>query len=163
MDETTRKRLNVERLRLIDPTIRQNVKAVLADLERKGLRPVIHSEVWRSPAEQLEKFKKGLSQVRWGFHCATTKTGKPDSLAADIVDANKAWNVNRDWWLHVGAAAQRRGLNWGGYFGLNKNLRGGLRDVLERKQFQANPKIGWDPAHVETARVTIAQAKAGKR
>jgi hypothetical protein len=163
MNEEQRKKQNRSMLLRVDRSIRGAVAAVLADLEAQGQRPVIHTEVWRSPKEQEEKFRKGLSKLRWGFHCATTPAGKPGSLAADIVDANKAWNASRQFWLRLGASAQAHGLGWGGNFGLPANMKTGLRAALKQKNWRTPIKLGWDVAHVETARVTVAEAKAGKR
>lgn len=163
MIEQRRKQQNKDMLLKIDKSIRPAVAAVIADLEQQGQRPLIDKGVWRSPAEQLEKFKHGFSKVKWGYHCATTKDGKPDSLAADIVDANKLWNASREFWLRLGAAALKHKLGWGGYFGLPKAMKEALRAELQHKHFNSQAKLGWDTAHVETARVTIAEAKAGKR
>jgi hypothetical protein len=163
MNEERRKKQNHDMLAKVDKTIRPAVAAVLADLEKQGQRPLIDVGVWRSPQEQLEKFKQGFSKVRWGFHCATTKDGKPDSLAADIVDANKMWNASREFWLRLGASAIAHNLGWGGFFGLPKKMKEALRAELKHKKFHSPAKLGWDVAHVETTRVTIAEAKAGKR
>jgi hypothetical protein len=163
MNDERRTKQNHEMLLKIDKSIRPAVAAVLADLEKQGQRPLIDAGVWRSPAEQLEKFNHGFSKVRWGFHCATTKDGKPDSLAADIVDANKMWNASHEFWLRLGASAIAHRLGWGGFFGLPKHMKDGLTAELKHKNFHTPAKLGWDTAHVETARVTIAEAKAGKR
>jgi hypothetical protein len=163
VDEATRKKANAERLLLVDKSIRAQVKAVLTDLEALNQRPLIAPEVWRSPALQLQKFKEGTSQLKWGFHCATTPAGKPASLAADIVDANKLWGASRAFWLKLGSRALAHNLGWGGLWGLPVNVRTGLREALKNKNWRSKSKLGWDVAHVETTRVTIAEAKAGKR
>jgi hypothetical protein len=130
MNDARRTKQNQDMLLKIDRSIRPAVAAVLKDLEKQGQRPLIDGGVWRSPAEQLEKFKHGFSKVRWGFHCATTKDGKPDSLAADIVDANKMWNASREFWLRLGASAVAHNLGWGGFFGLPKHMKDGLTAEL---------------------------------
>jgi hypothetical protein len=163
MNEERRKKQNRDMVPKVDKTIRPAVAAVLPDLENQGQRRVIDVGVWRSPAEQLEKFKHGFSKVKYGYHCATTKDGKPDSLAADIVDANKFWNASREFWLRLGASALAHNLGRGGFFGLPKNMKDTLRAELKHKNFNSPAKLGWDAAHVETTRVTIAEAKAGKR
>jgi len=173
MQETQRTSLNSERLLLVDLSIRNQVSGVLCDLESCGLRPLIASGVWRDPKEQYALYKKGVSKVTWGFHCATTPEGKPGSLAADIVDADRGWEVGNEFWLRLGNAARIHGLNWGGFFGLAEPQRIVLRkafltgDPVEYFKHRDIPlaqvKRGWDPAHVETARVTIAQAKRGER
>jgi hypothetical protein len=163
MNEEARKKQNRDMLLKVDKTIRGAVSAVLADLEKQGQRPLIHTDVWRSPKVQEEKFKQGFSKLRWGFHCATTPDGKPDSLAADIIDANKAWNASHEFWLRLGASAIAHDLGWGGFFGLPASMKAGLRSELQHKNFKSPAKLGWDVAHCETTRVTIAAAKAGKR
>lgn len=163
MNEQERKKLNDERLLLIDSSIRPAVALILTDLEMEEELPLIAKDVFRSPQRQLELYRQGRSKVRWSFHNATTKDGQPGSLAADIVDANLAWNARRDFWLKLGGAALRRGLNWGGYWGLPDRLRGALKLALQARDYSIKIALGWDVAHVETAAVTIAEAKVGKR
>lgn len=169
MNETDRKAKNAARLKLIDPTIRKQVAAVLATMEYYGHEPIIHGDVWRSPAKQLELYRRGVSWVRWGFHCAE-RNSKPASLAADIIDADVGWNATIEFWLTLGYAARAQGLGWGGYWKLTKAERARL-DVLGKEVTKGgrdigsreSVKLGIDVAHVETARVTVAQAKKGKR
>lgn len=168
MTEETRKRLNEERLLKIDASIRTQVRAVLATLEYYGHKPLIDGDVWRDPKVQLALFRRGVSKLTWGFHCATTKQGRPASLAADIVDANRRWEASQAFWLCLGYAAKAQGLGWGGYWGLPANVRKGLDTALETvKTKEPLPSMrvqfGWDRAHVETRRVTVAEARAGKR
>jgi hypothetical protein len=161
--EQQRKAANAERLKLIDPSIRPKVAAVIRDLERQSLKPLIDKHVFRTPAEQAELVRQGFSQVRWGFHNAQRPNGKPGSLAADIVDARLFWDVKKKFWLQVGASALKHGLEWGGMFDVPRNLRPTLRQRLLAGDLDPRLKIGWDPAHVQTARVSIAEAKQGKR
>jgi hypothetical protein len=42
-------------------------------------------------------------------------------------------------------------------------MKAALRSQLEHKAWRTTAKLGWDVAHVETTRVSIAEAKAGKR
>jgi hypothetical protein len=163
MNERARKDQNRQMLRKVDRSIRRAVAAVVADLESHGQRPLIDRAVWRSPEEQKELFDRGLSQVEWGFHCATTPQGRPGSLAADIVDANRFWGASRQFWLRLGSSALEHDLGWGGFWGLPQNLRRGLRTALENNRWRTRVRLGWDVAHVETTRVTIAQARAGRR
>lgn len=175
MLEARRKQLNAERLELIDPSIRKQVANVIATLEfyaeYTGHLPLIGAEVFRTPAKQRELKRRGVSKVSWGYHCATIgEDGKtPGSLAADIVDSEKGWNgVSAKFWLCIAYAARAQGLNWGGYFGVNAKQRARLIELMEYvplKKELPNEKIpfGWDVAHVETARVSIAEARKGKR
>jgi len=165
MNEVQRKKLNEERLLLIDEAIRNRVSNVITELEQQGLRPVIAKEVWRDPALQKKLFDEGKSKVQWGFHCATTPDGKPSSLAADIVDAELGWDAPRKFWILLGGAAATHRLHWGGYFGFVKlpKLKQRLNQTLKDKDFDPSIKMGWDPAHVEVKGITIAEAKAGNR
>jgi hypothetical protein len=171
MTEETRKKLNAERLKLVDVSIRKKVASCLATLEHYGHRPLIAPEVWRDPATQMSMYRRGVSKVKWGFHCATDAKGKPASLAADIVDAEKMWDAPRSFWLTLGYAAHAQGLGWGGQFDLTAPMKKALLEAFDWVRHQVdhpnlvapNPKIGWDPAHVQTAAVSIAEARAGKR
>ncbi|HKS27092.1 MAG TPA: hypothetical protein VJS44_04705 [Pyrinomonadaceae bacterium] len=157
MNEEQRKAANKERLELIDKTIRGLVLRVIEELEEKGWRPLLAKDVWRSPQRQLELFQQGRSQVRWGFHCAK-RSDKPASLAADIVDADLQWSAVREFWIALGQAAKRYGLNWGGYFGLTKTQRTALSTYLDQPRGIKMP-FGWDVAHVETSALTLKEAR----
>jgi hypothetical protein len=173
MNREKRTSLNQERLALVDETIRPKVQAVLTLLEYRNYQPLIASEVFRSPQKQLELFQRGVTKVRWGFHCATTRDGQAGSLAADIIDADKGWNMNNEFWLRLGKAAFDEGLHWGGFFGLTRNLERLLvvafnfGDPVEYFRQQRLPlekvKKGWDPAHLEVKGLSIAEARAGVR
>jgi cell division septation protein DedD len=163
MPDSQRQKLNAQRLLLISPSIRPRVAAVISEMEATGHRPLIDSNVWRSPQEQLRMVARGVSKARWGFHCATTPDGHPDSLAADIVDADLGWNAPRTYWIALGAAAKRAGLNWGGYFG----IYGAAHAALDQALLSHNPStkiaLGWDPSHVEVAGITMTAARMGRR
>jgi len=163
LTEAQRKKANAERLEKVDPSIRERVSMCLEYLESQGHRPVIDGDVWRSPETQLRKFRQGVSKAKWGFHCATTKDGKPGSLAADIVDADRLWTAGEDYWLDVGRAALKAGLGWGGFFGLKDAEKERLRKILDGETDPAKVTRGWDPAHVQVAGLEISEAKAGKR
>lgn len=172
MTEEKRKQLNADRLLKVDTSIRGKVASCLATLEHYGHRPVIAAEVWRDPKTQLAMFRRGVSKVTWGFHCATTPDGKPASLAADIVDAEKAWNATPAFWLTLGYASKAQGLGWGGWWGLPTNIRKGIDDAfawVRTEQLKPDGakmprvKFGWDQAHVEVAGISIAEARRGKR
>lgn len=164
MDRTKRVSLNAERLTLVSPSIRQQVIGVLQDVEGAGFEPLIAKDVWRSPARQLELYRQGRSKAKWGFHCGTTPEGKPDSLAADIVDADFAWDAKQAFWLAVGRAAFERGLGWGGFWGLKPPQKAALEaTIISPPAVPIKIALGWDVAHVEVAGISISEAKAGKR
>lgn len=65
--------------------------------------------------------------------------------------------------LRVPGIAQRHGLTTGIRWGLPPALRKAIDDAIAAKAWTARVKIGWGPAHVETAGVTPGEAKAGMR
>lgn len=165
MNEARRRAFNYERLLKVDTTIRPQVRSVLGTLEHYGWRPIVGAEVWRDPALQRELKRKGLSRLSWGFHCAT-RGGKPASLAADIFDVERVQNPTRDFLVCIGYAATAQGLGWGGWWlpkSLHKGIHEAFKQVRAREDVPESLKLGWDSPHVETARVTVAEARAGKR
>lgn len=164
MDEATRKRTNTERLLLIDQSIRRQIGEVIAKLEMQGERPLIAKDVYRRPERQLELLKRGVTKLAWGYHNATGPNGEAQSLAADIVDAELAWNAPRTFWLKLGRAALGSDLGWGGYFGLSAGQQSILGSAIENPATRLQKfALGWDPAHVETRRVKVSEAQAGER
>jgi hypothetical protein len=89
------------------------------------------------------------------------RNGKPASLAADIIDADHGWNVPRSFWLILGSSALAHGLSWGGLWGLSAKLKNGTLSSINANDWDANVKLGWDLAHVETSTVSIQDAKSG--
>jgi hypothetical protein len=161
--EETRRQQNAQRLQKISPTIRPAVALVIADMEADGHRPLIHENVHRTIAEQLQMVRRGVSKTRYSYHNATTPDGRPDSLAADIVDADQLWNVERRFWMDLCRHALARGLRSGYFFGLTLKEKQALLGACERRDYGAKLRTGWDAAHVQTARVTIEQARQGLR
>lgn len=168
MTEDERKKLNIDRLMLLDISIQSKIAVVLGQLEAKNLRPLIAKDVFRTPARQRELYNAGRTKVLWGFHNATIPGSKPPvagSLAADIVDAELAWNAPQSFWLALGAAGIDQGLRWGGFFGLSVPQRDRIAKLFAYNltNIAQRVHIGWDPAHLETGAVTIAEARRGKR
>jgi hypothetical protein len=187
MDSAKRKAHNEVQLAKIDKSIRRQVQSVLATLEFYGHSPIIHASVWRSEAEQLAMVRRGVSKAKWGPHCASVDADGnplargskakpyPGSLAADIVCAEKGWGATREFWLTLGYAAKAQGLNWGGYW-FTSRVSPTQRDRFKKRlvelfEYIASKRpipdekifFGWDVAHVETARVTYAEAAQGNR
>lgn len=157
MTETRRAKLNYDRLQWLHSSIRNKVHAVLTDLEGHGLKPLIASSTYRTPAQQRKLKRQGRSKLSWGFHCAT-KNGKPCALAADIVDANKGWGASFKFWMMLGSSATAHGMEWGGFWGLPKALRHELKRAWLYKRWERR-KIGWDPAHIQTKNWTVREAR----
>lgn len=113
MTEEQRATINKKQLAELHPAMHPKVAAVLKDLAGHGWLPYI-ADAWRSPDEQLRKFKVGHSKVRWGFHNATAPDGTPEALAADIVDARWGWDSPEKFWEQLGSSVKAHGMTWGG-------------------------------------------------
>ena len=127
MNEQRRRQQNKDMLLKIDKSIRPAVAAVIADLEHQGERPLIDTGVWRSPAEQLEKFADKLLEGEVGVSLRDDEgreTRQP--RCRHRCDANKLWNASREFWLRLGASALKHNLGWGGCFGLPKAMKESL-------------------------------------
>ena len=161
---------NLARLDKIDDSIKEQIKSVLIGMYKEGLRPLIDKDVWRDPAKQLEMFNRGVSKLKWGFHCATKPDGSPGSLAADIVDAEHGWyadkeyavsNTDEKFWVSLGRHALNNGLTWGGFFGITNETQ--LRQELAENKFYNGQQFGWDPAHVNVNGLSLKDAQEGVR
>ena len=162
MLEQDRLTRNQQMLAGMYPTFRTRVEAVLKELEGYGLRPRIQ-ESWRSPADQLEAFRTGHSQLLYGFHNVTGVTGAKEALAADIIDDNNPTSLNLPYIIHLVAAAENNELTTGIYWNISDESVAAIHTAVATKNWNAKVKIGWDPLHVEATGLTTAEAKAGKR
>lgn len=126
------------------PEFREKVRRILRDMEKYlGYRCYVASGL-RTEAEQRRLVAQGRSKTNRSRHLK--------GLAADIVPVELGWNAPPSFWLRLGYLAEREGLGWGGFYGLPRGLRAALRKAYGAKDWEARVKIGWDPAHVETAR-----------
>jgi len=162
MKEEDRKKRNETLLLELHPTFRGRIEQVIASLESAGLRPRIQ-DAWRSPAKQKKAFESGHSQLLFGFHNVTSMEGTPDSLAVDLVDDNSPLKPGRQYLLQLAAAAEAAGLATGIRWGLPEGLSAGIDAAIAAQDWNANIKIGWDPAHVQPIDLTVEQAKSGMR
>lgn len=162
MNESSRKERNKQRLTECFPAFAKRVAAVVKDLEAEGFRPRIQ-DAHRSIADQLEAFKKGNSQVKFGFHNVTGAKGKAESLAVDLLDDDHPTTPPRKYLIRLAAVARAHGLQTGILFGLPAALRKGVERAIEENDFSAEVKIGFDPTHLEVVGMSIAEAKAGER
>jgi hypothetical protein len=161
--EVVRRESNTARIGKMNPYMRPKVKAVLSDLEAHGYRPLIDSGVYRTPAEQREKVRKGYSKTLYSFHNATTLDGKPDSLAADITDARWGWDSGAAYWLKLAKSAEAHDLETGIRWGLKAEQRAKIDRVLAARDWQYRGSLGWDTAHVQPKGLSVSQAKRGIR
>lgn len=162
MLEKDRLAKNQQTLTEMYPTVRTRMEAVLKELEGYGLRPRIY-ESWRSPADQMEAFRSGRSQLMYGFHNVTGVTGTKEALAADIIDDNNPTSLNLPYILHLIAAAENNDLTTGIYWNLSAEKVAAIHTAIATKNWNAKVYIGWDPMHVEATGLTTEEAKAGKR
>jgi hypothetical protein len=125
---------------------------------------MIDQGVWRSPAEQLAKFRAGYSKVKWSFHNANNRDGSPGSLAADIIDVRFFWDSPTWFWLMLASSAQSHQLESGIYWGLKAPARAIISNAIAEQDFTRSPlTIGWDPAHVQVKGISILGARLGRR
>lgn len=161
MREASRVGVNRTRLQECHPAFRQRLALLLAILQADGYRPRLQ-QCWRSPEDQLAAFTSGHSKLQWGFHNATTPDGKPDALAADVLDDDHPLEPPKAYLLALARAARKVGLTTGITWGLPQNIRTALDAAIE----QGTPwegKTGWDPCHVETTGVSVQEARNGQR
>lgn len=163
--ELRRRANNATRLLKIYKPMRPKVAAVLSDLEGKGWRPFIDVGVYRTPAEQMKKFRQGVSKVTWSFHNATNKDGTPGSLAADIVDTHWGWSNKcpTRYWLQIAASAKAHGLETGAYFGLSSPQKAAFYKAVDSKNWNAKVPLGWDASHNQPHNLNMKKARAGER
>ena len=162
MREEDRKKRNESRLIELHPAFRARIARMITALEAHGLRPRIQ-EAWRSPARQKKAFKKGHSQLLFGFHNVAAPDGTPEALAVDLVDDNSPLRPSKMYLLQMAAAAQAEGLTTGLRWGLPEKLSHAIDAAIEALDWKANIKVGWDPTHVQPNDITVDQAKEGMR
>lgn len=162
MKEEARLLRNKDMLAECFPVFSKAVAALIKEMEKRGFRPRIQ-QAWRSPAEQLHAFETGHSKLKYGFHNVTSVHGKKESLAVDVLDDDNPLKMPKRYLLNLADCARKRGLDTGILWGLPQSLRGAVDAAIAAGKFDADVKIGWDPAHVEVTGLTTAQAKAGQR
>jgi hypothetical protein len=164
MTAQERHALNHKRLQLINPKLRIKVAAVLTDLESHADCPLIDAGVWRSPAEQMQKYRQGFTKVKWSFHNATDRNGRPDALAADITDSRFGWDSPLSFWLRLAASAQAHGMECGIYWGLKAAQRAAISAAITSRNWTpGNISRGWDPAHIQVRGISLLRARYGAR
>jgi hypothetical protein len=163
--EARRVSQNASCIAKMSPVMRPKIRAVLTDMESAGFKPIIDLAVYRTPAEQLKLYRAGHSKVTYSYHNATSKSGKPDSLAADIVDQRFGWTgkAPRLYWFLLARSGLVHDLYSGSHFGLSTSQRTKFRAALVLRDLAYSGPIGWDPAHLEPRGLSLAKAKAGLR
>lgn len=162
MKEPDRKARNAQRLTELWPAFAAKVAAIIAAMEKQGFRPRIQ-DGYRSPAAQLEAFRKGNSKLRYGFHNVTGADGKPESLAVDMLDDDAPLASRSTYLLHLADCAAKVGCRTGILWGLPAAMKARVSKAIAGGEWGASVKIGWDPTHIEPLGITPAEAKVGKR
>lgn len=169
VSEAQRAKDNRARVAKMHPWVRPKINAVISDLEGHGWRPLIHGDVYRSPAKQAQLKNKGVSKVGYSFHMTTDKNARGSAvaaaLAADIVDKRYGWSAGNNYWMMLARAAHSHQLTTGIYWGLSAGERQRLRNLIYARNFTAPYNRGWDAAHCEPQPefVTLGEARQGKR
>src|SRR5262245_23711903 len=160
MNEAERKLYNQNKLQELYPYVRTRIEAVLKEMEQAGYRPRLQT-AWRSPADQLDAYRRGTSKLQYGFHNVMAENGEKESLAADIWDDNLLDKVKVDYMLHLAAAAEANGLITGIRWDL-KDEESVLIDIaLQNENWNAKVRVGWDPLHVEVTGIRPQEARDG--
>ncbi len=162
MNETDRIANNRNKLQELYPSFRTRIDAVLKEMEKAGYRPRIQT-AWRSPADQLDAYRRGTTRVQFGFHNITGANDAREALAADIWDDDRLEQVKVDFMLHLAAAAEAQGLTTGIRWDLADEDQKLIDLAVKHQIWDAQLRVGWDPLHVEPLGITIQEAKDGKR
>ena len=164
MTDAQRAERNSDRCNELYAPLRPKVYAILRDLAGHGFRPRIQ-DAWRSPADQLEAFNSGHSTLRYGLHNVTTKAGRKDALALDLLDDDNALNPSKRYMLMLAASAEAHGLETGIRWLLPTPQRLAIDRAIAKKNWDAPVKIGFDPNHVQVRanRLQIAATRWGWR
>jgi hypothetical protein len=164
MNEQARQARNAAMLRDCHPAFAGRLRLLIERMEAAGFRPRIQ-QAWRSPHEQMNAFTAGKSKVRWGFHCACSHDGKPEALAADVLDDDSPLKPQRAYVLRLAAEGAHLSLRTGVEWGLTPRKRMALAAAIAHGDWNYGgpADIGWDPCHVEPADLTVAMARNGAR
>lgn len=153
------------------PPFGSKVGVIISRMESERWRPRVQ-QAWRSPTEQAEDVRKGVSTVTFGFHNVTGAGGKPESLAVDLVDDDAPLAAQWGFITRANELAARLGLMTGILWG-KKCDRYPLTDVEKARIGNAistgdwtlvRPnRIGFDSLHIQPVGLTPREAQAGKR
>ena len=111
----------------LHPVFRQNLRRILAELKKGGWEPIVAQTI-RTPRQQAEKVKRGVSWTMHSWHVPSTMATLPYTSssylevrgnAADVVDRRYGWegpahNHKFAFWLDLGRIAKQYGCEWGG-------------------------------------------------
>ena len=156
---------NDKSMTAVDPEFQKLVQPIMKKLEAKGYQPMLGS-AYRSPKSQLEKIKTGKSKTKTvlGYHVALDEQGNKAALAVDLVDKRYGWGSSEkgtkekayEFFAALGEICKSADFS-------SKVKWGGDWEVKDRKVGSKVFKIGWDPAHIQTRRMTMAQSATRTR
>jgi len=162
MTDAARRDRNAARLKECYPTFRDRIALLIQRMEMRGYRPRIQTAA-RSPEEQLDAYRRGTTQLKFGFHNVVGKNGRPEALAVDILDDDHPLNPDKMYLVCLAAEARRVGCTTGIAWGLPDEFKAKLEHAISTNDGPYDGKIGWDPTHVEPMNLTIARARSGER
>lgn len=166
---------NAQRLLLCDPAAAPRFAAALDRAIAYGADAYIERDPWRTPEQQADKVRLGLSQRLDSAHTHTTPNGKPASRAVHLVSREHFYFAHAPeklpaFAVRICAAALHEGLVSGALYGPKgraqahehaeqwDNIYAGLKLACldERWRdaevlFEVGQGLGacWDPMHVE--------------
>jgi len=153
------------------PPFADKVAVIISRMESERWRPRVQ-QAWRSPAEQAEDVRKGVSTVLFGFHNVTAAGGKPESLAVDLVDDDAPLAAQWGFITRANELAARLGLMTGILWG-KKGDRFPLSEVEKARIVNATStgdwslvkpqRVGFDALHIQPVGLKPREAQAGKR
>jgi len=118
----------------LTPAMREAGGRVLIEMEGRGWQPAFVEPPLRTPEQQAEKVRAGVSQTTGSKHL---DQGGQGAGAMDIKD--QRWgqqdktNEQQRFFKELGETGKKEGLRWGGDF----------------KPISPRTGYGWDPAHLE--------------
>ena len=175
MTDADRLARNMTRLGECYYVFQGRVSAILKQMEKIGWRPRIQ-DAYRTPEVQEGKKLAGVSRLARGFHNLVGVTGRPESLAVDILnDDDPVWpagwqedfptlyQARLRFVLDLARAAAANGCRTGVSWGLDTEARVLVQKAVAGQREGLKTIVGWDPLHVEPADVTVAAALDGAR
>lgn len=165
MTDADRFQRNRELIGQCYPPFGRCVSRIIAQMQAWGWRPRIQC-AWRDPKDQQTAFLTHHSEVAWSYHNATAN-GKPDALAVDLLDDDHPLNSNLQYSVELARAARAQGCETGILWDLDTADEMRLNLIIEgRPDFTTigpDVKLGFDPTHIQPAKFSLDQARAGER
>jgi peptidoglycan L-alanyl-D-glutamate endopeptidase CwlK len=104
--------IRINDLGLIAPAVAARVRMAVAAVNAAHQLDLVVHETLRLPTLQAEYCARGASKQR-----DVLRSSHGLGLAADVVSAERGWNLTDQEWAWWGNAAEAAGLTWGGRWG----------------------------------------------